>query len=98
MKRPTRIAAARLRRYRQARNRPAPYTTSGYRPVVAASQGASAEKVASNTPSRRKIRPGQTQPRTTRTFIDINSGGNAVMTLESHPVIGGPTRRGSKLY
>ena len=89
MKRPSRTAATRLRRNRQARKNPAPYTASGYKRVVATSQGVSAAKVASRTLRRRKIRPGQTQPRTTFTFINMFSGGNAVMTLEPHPVIGG---------
>ena len=86
MKRPSRTAATRLRRNRQARNSPVPYKTGGYKPVVATSQGESAAKVARRTPNRRKIRPGQTQPRTTLTFINIFSGGNAVMTLEPIPV------------
>ena len=96
MKRPSRTAATRLRRNRQARNSPAPYTTGAYKPVVATSQGVSATKMASRTPNRRKIRPGQTQPRSTLTFINMFSGGNAVMTLEPLPVYcRSPTRRGS---
>ena len=84
MKRPSRTAATRLRRKRQASTKPVVYTTNEYQPVVAGSQDASAPKVANRTASRRKSRPGQTQPLTTFSFFGMSPSGNAVITLEPH--------------
>jgi hypothetical protein len=82
--RPSRTAATLLRRERQASTKPVMYTTNEYQPVVAGNQDASAAKVANRTASRRKRRPGQTQPLTTFSFFGMSPSGNTVTTLEPH--------------